>query len=855
MSTQYRCQSEKRRQALRDTELLLNGIDYLEVGLPEADALAQDMQQRTLLLRMLKVEPWGLAAANVQIEGGVRVVGIGVEWALRASEAGAAFAAGQITEDERDAMLALPEPDHVLVMRTNAAGDFSPYRLRLVTSSTNVDPPAGFDPILSQVVFSFKVDCPSQFDCEVEELCPPEGEETPVIDYLARDYASFRRLMLDRLAVTMPDWQERNPADLGIAVVEVLAYAADYLSYYQDAVATEAYLGTARRRVSMRRHARLLDYAMHDGCNARTWVHVQVSGPSIFLPQGSQLLTSVTGYATRIDPDTPDYSQVLSQRPAVFETMHDAELDQALNRIEFYTWGEADCCLPQGATKATLAGDLAGKLEAGDVLVFVEERGPQSGKAADADLSHRHAVRLTRVTEKQDVLGGQFLDSPSSKPVPVTEIEWMAADALPFPLCVSLVETPKEERKEGDPEMQPVSAALGNIVLADHGRTVEDEALAAVPESGRYRPRLQLSEITHCSACQRDPDRASPADVYGQQAASELLVQDPRAALPAATLTLTGDDATWRPQRDLLGSDRFAAEFVAEMEEDGRASLRFGDGVFGRRPAAGASLQATYRIGNGRSGNVGAGALAHVVTDVGGIDAISNPLPSQGGIDPEAIEEVRQYAPQAFRTQERAVTEADYAEVAQRHPQVQRAEATRRWTGSWHTMFLTVDRIGGLAVDDGFEAELRLFLERYRLAGQDLEIDGPRFVPLDIAFTVCVEPGYFRSDVLEALLEAFSNQTLPDGRRGFFHPDNFTFGQPVYLSRFVAAAMQVPGVRWVNTDYGIGSPNRFQRWGEPPHGEFSLGWIDIARLEIARLDNDPSAPENGKIEFFMEGGL
>ena len=83
--------------------------------------------------------------------------------------------------------------------------------------------------------------------------------------------------MLDRLAVSMPDWKERNPADLGIALVEMLAYAADHLSYFQDAVATEAYLGTARRRASVRRHARLVDYFMHDGANARAWIAVDVT--------------------------------------------------------------------------------------------------------------------------------------------------------------------------------------------------------------------------------------------------------------------------------------------------------------------------------------------------------------------------------------------------------------------------------------------------------------------------------------------------------------------------------------------------------------------------------------------------
>ena len=36
--------------------------------------------------------------------------------------------------------------------------------------------------------------------------------------------------------------------DVGVMLVDLLAYVGDQLSYYQDAVATEAYLGTARQR-------------------------------------------------------------------------------------------------------------------------------------------------------------------------------------------------------------------------------------------------------------------------------------------------------------------------------------------------------------------------------------------------------------------------------------------------------------------------------------------------------------------------------------------------------------------------------------------------------------------------------
>src|SRR6185436_19261624 len=124
-------------------------------------------------------------------------------------------------------------------------------------------------------------------DCKPRPDCPPPQRSEPDINYLARDYASFRQLILDRLAVIMPDWRERHVPDIGVMLVEVLAYVADYLSYYQDAVATEAYLDTARQRISVRRHARLVDYVLHEGCNARAWVFVQVSSDLPLEPEST----------------------------------------------------------------------------------------------------------------------------------------------------------------------------------------------------------------------------------------------------------------------------------------------------------------------------------------------------------------------------------------------------------------------------------------------------------------------------------------------------------------------------------------------------------------------------------------
>ena len=72
-------------------------------------------------------------------------------------------------------------------------------------------------------------------------------------------------------------------------------------------------------------------------------------------------------------------------------------------------------------------------------------------------------------------------------------------------------------------------------------------------------------------------------------------------------------------------------------------------------------LYACYRIGNGAAGNLGADGLSHIVDPPAGIAAVSNVLPAVGGTDPELAQEIRLSAPQAFRVQERAVTEADWS--------------------------------------------------------------------------------------------------------------------------------------------------------------------------------------------------
>lgn len=893
----FRCCHASRRPAV--IKAGLNGIDYLEVV--DRDVPVGTPRQRTLLVRCLR-EVNDLGTAQVRLEGGDRITGIAVEWATPATAfdprrrlpADVVFprADPRSIRAFRQFCQGFPERAKVLVVRTAATGDFSTYRLCLQRSPVDRRPPEGFDPLSSAVDFSFKIECPADFDCAPPSTDRRELAASPAIDYLARDYASFRQLLLDRMAALVPEWQERNAADLGITLVELLAYVGDQLSYRQDAIATEAYLGTARQRISVRRHARLVDYFMHEGCNARAWVQVRVAGGPVTLPMHTRFLTRVPDLPERFSPGSIEAAHAEDTRPAVFESMHEAVLRDDHGELRFHTWSDSRSCLPQGATRATLAGHHP-HLQPGDVLVLKEVIHPQTGAAADADHRHRHAVRLVKVeafapgpTESDPAV-------PLQDPVEdalITEIEWSPGDALPFALAISGC----TDAAHGTAPFANAAVALGNIVLADHGSTVADEAPArsglahppADPDTAvtpRFRLTLARQPLTHAAplplapvpdprnlrADERERDAVvalvPPADANAPEirsvllsvSAASLLQQAVRDARPAVLLDQVTDTGTvgWRPVRDLLDSSAASTHFVVEIDNDGVPWIRFGDDEHGQRPNATTGFTARYyRVGNGAAGNIGAESIVHVESDQPAVLGAGNPLPAAGGAEPESIEEVRQAAPAAFQQLMRAVTEDDYAELAQRPragepADVQRAAATFRWTGSWHTAFVAIDRLDGLPVesDTGFMASMRRHLEEFRLAGHDLKIEGPCYVGLEMELAVTVQPDCFREPVRAALAGIFHAREDDDGRHGLFHPDNFTFGQVVRLSPFVAAAQAVPGVESVRATV-------FRRQGTEDTAALDAGRIELHRMEVARLDNDPNHPEYGVFRLVLGGG-
>jgi len=1098
----YSCCNLNRKSAVLNNPTL-NGIDYLEVLDNEVVTLGLDLpRQQTLLVHCLKPlpDPLTITTDNVLITGGESITGITAAWVAVATAP-----PSTLNAQTQAYFTNLPDAPNVLIVGTSAAGDFSTYTFRLVNdAATALQDPftltaalTGFDPHLTTVQFSFKVECGPDFDCNPQSPdCPPDLPAPPPINYLAKDYGSFRTIMLDRLNQLLPSWGATSEADFGIALAEVIAYVGDRLSYQQDAIATEAYINTARSRISLRRHALLVDYHVHDGCNARAWVQVQVQGnpgQQIFLDR------TLTNFYTKVPGPIPgalftltanDQEAALIAGVQVFEPMCDAVLYPENAQMNFYTWGNFNCCLPEGATEATLQGTYP-NLQPGDVLIFQEMKGPQTGEIADADLRHRCAVRLTQVAT-QDASGNTLVDPLFDKngkpitgsgqtPMPITEIQWSTDDALPFPVCISstYLDANSDEQTVTD-----VSVAFGNIVLADHGLSFTGTSLGTVPSPTiyyppntadrcnptqptpvpvRYQPQIPDSPLTQAvpvsvvslpgtgnpvtsgalslsggyvalpdasgfisltlevtnpaawpslfgvvvakntsnpanidlSVVYNPPggaagfekkitvesfadlslNSADPSYVVTQVNANSQLIQvqapssaatpagfpasptmlsntgpvnlqdlstppvtyltaqptntaswpsffgviaapnanpayfdlqliyqpsggsptvtveeftnlspataaqavdagsslvtvesfaqavdpslsaydlmnyDADDAVPEITLagTLNGVTQTWTPLQNLLSSGESDPVFVVEVEYTGVASLRFGDNTNGKTPDAGTSFTANYRIGNGTAGNVGADSLIMLEAADPRITGCRNPLPASGGIDPETNDQIRRRAPQQFLTQERAVTMADYEAAAELNTQVEQAVASTRWTGSWYTVFIAVEPQNGGSLTSALQKSVQSKVNSYRLAGEDLQLDSPQYVSLEIELQICVDPTYFNLDVRSALQQVLGSQILPNGQKGFFYPGNFTFGQSVYLSPIYAAVRAVPGVNAVTAI-------KFQIQGVDTDQYLESGEILLGSLQVARLENDPSYPDHGQLTLDMEGG-
>jgi len=726
-----------------------------------------------------------------------------------------------------------------------APGDFARYVLSIA------DP--RIDPYFNDVAFSFKAGCDSDLDCApVPTACPPDERVDFSVDYRARDYRSYRTALLDFAAQRHPAWQDRLAADVGVQLVELMSTLGDELAFVQDRIAREATLESAGERRSLRRHAALVDYLVHDGLAAAGWLDVQVK-PKVV---GDVAIVAGTGaYAISDAAERVDFEVGRSLAAALAGEVHVVRRER--NALTPHLYDQDATCLPVGATELHVVGHLAGVLPFDDGLntatpgKWVMLRTDPSDPAVPA---RAFPVRLIAISDTEDPLLGTDL----------TRLTWEQAQALPFQLCLT------EARVHA------------NLVPVTAGRTEErwfhirstpapDAGRPAVEREGpdgtiRFRFGLPLTDSLGLGrlGSSEAPGLAEPEIDLREHAwdpvRQALAPRRPwtwRRSLLGAASSLpsqahyTLDDGIWRTVRRWRRGDR---ELTHADYATGRGnSVYFGDGEFGRMPPEGAVFQARYRVGNGPRGNVAQDTLVHLDDAVAPalaaqLASVSNPLPISGGLRPETADEVRRLAPEAFSAVTyRAVRPTDYAEAAERLDWVDRAGSALRFTGSWLACFTTPDPRGALSVTPAQRAELAAQLDRFRQAGREVHVRDPRYAPLDLRIEVCAERSAYRGQVKQRVLAALFSAGDGGEKPGFFHPDCFTFGTPLERSALEAAIQAVPGVRAV--ERVLVRRRGWFDWRLFNELAFAVG-VD----EVIEVANDPAAPERGAVRLVMRGG-
>ncbi|MDA9504177.1 hypothetical protein XI09_05245 [Bradyrhizobium sp. CCBAU 11386] len=811
-----------------------NGIDFVEIV---------DDAQTTLRVHFLNDVPLqGTITGQPTIKGGETIRKVPVLHIDDASDWG--FDENHLT----------------LTLRVHAPGDFSTYRLAI--------PSRKLDSYFTEVEFSFKAACPSDLDCEVPPRpCPPPDGDAPPINYLAKDFLSFRQALLDFSALRYPTWQERSEADFGVMFLEALSALADDFSYMQDRIATEATLITATQRRSVMRHARLVDYEPMAATGSTVMLRFDVASGVDHIPAGVEVMAPSpdgtpipfeTGTGLKDSLLDPNTGALLDKPPSV----QASELWNG-GKIEPYWFDDRERCLKAGATSMYVLGH--GYEFHRDQLLLIETMAETT-----ADPPLRQIVKLESSSELRDPIfmrpadgaGPPFMTCAMSPPQPlaptaVTQIVWRQADKL---------------AKDRDLTRTHVA---GNITPATQGRTVSDEAFVIGPPAAgggargtvtRTGPRPLLPKV--------QSGVPPPVHLYTLDQAPLTWLAQNATDPPAPEIVLQQQDGgdtpiIWRYCRSLLEAGAYDTAFTVDpaayrqiarnsddslqfdYDGDRGDTLRFGDGSFGFNPDPGTRFTVSYRTSAGVAGNVAAEAISQLgakALSQGNLLAVSNPLPASGGRDAETLQTIRRLAPQAFQAKQfRAVTLSDYRMTAETLPWVQRAGAASRWTGSWLTNFTTPDPKASEQITTDQRIDLVTLLNRYRMAGTESYVDDPDYLSLDLDIHVCARPDAFAGDVKRRLIAALSPAGSVGNTAGFFAPDNFSFGQPLERSALEAAIQQVPGVAGVLcVHYRV----RGRSAGLAEMGDVVPVGVD----QIIRCDNDPSSPERGAFSLLVEGG-
>lgn len=611
-----------------------------------------------------------------------------------------------------------------------------------------------------------------------------------------------------------PSWTDHNIHEVGITLLELLAWAIEQGFYRVDRVPD-------RHRLKF---LHLIGFAPRPPQAATVALTLDPAGAGITVPAGSEFLASGT-VPFRLVADAPlaDASLVRLASGSAQGVQEQTQRWRDGEPLLIFgpdpqtgNWFELgfDDALPTGQEIALWFWDVEAAGDEAERQRLLAERARQEAACAPI----RPAGWLCAEPAQEE---GEA-EAPALPAHHSVRLEWRIFDGSGWQVAEVVADDTRALTLSGQlhlrlaTPMQPVAAG-------------EPFPLRCVLVGGRYDAAPVLADVAlnTVAARQEHPHDAvllgSSTGVPGQQLAL------PEAPVAGGQATVTVGGNAWRQRPDFDASKRTASDFVLDAAS---GTIHFGDGERGRVPAAGAPIRATYIATQGAAGNVSTGvtwtipdaALAAQVT-------VGNRHPATGGEEAETLAAAQgraaaalwaherlvallppgvatfdQLSPEtvlALPQPERATTLVDYERLARSVPGTHIARV-RAWSGI-DPAYPGVQAPGTVTVvvvpylpqgrplpSPGLLATVRAYLDRRRTLGTRLLVVGPAYRTVQAVATVRTRSGAdlarVRQDI-EAALNLFLDP-LEGGPAGRGWP----FGRDVYRSEILQQIDNVPGV-------------------------------------------------------------
>jgi predicted phage baseplate assembly protein len=192
----------------------------------------------------------------------------------------------------------------------------------------------------------------------------------------------------------------------------------------------------------------------------------------------------------------------------------------------------------------------------------------------------------------------------------------------------------------------------------------------------------------------------------------------------------------WREVNEFFDSDKDSRHYRLDRAS---GEIQFGDGKHGRIPPSGGdNIRAfSYQAGGGAAGNVRAGEIRTLVTSIGGIESVVNPIDAGGGSEEATLAQMLELGPAKISNRGRAVTTEDFESLAKEASRqvrkvrcVSNRNASGRSESGWVALYIIPDSPDAAPMAS---IELRRTVNDYLVQYIDLDLLGQQHVSVGAA--------------------------------------------------------------------------------------------------------------------------